>query len=96
MTQEMLKSVLDAIGAKSTKADTQIPEGRTLTLHVAHAGAALNVSRVVAIGVSGGLVRARNQKDETYWLSLEDVFAIAVDGGEVATSARRTGFLPPT
>jgi hypothetical protein len=94
MTGDHMESILKAAGAKADREGWHVlPEGIGLTLHVAHDGASMTVSRVEAVRQEGDLVYARNPKRELYVVVRSDVFAIAVDGepspGKVA---RRAGF----
>ena len=66
-------------------------QGRLITLHAASGGASLTVSRIEALRVDGGLVKARTVRGEMYLLALADVFAGAVETS--ASSARRAGFV---
>jgi hypothetical protein len=94
MTEEMLKAVLDTAHAKTDKEGAStLPEGRSMTLYAAHAGVSLTVSKVESVRVSHGIVRAKNTKGETFVLSVEDLFAAAVDAGGESTSGRKAGFL---
>jgi hypothetical protein len=64
-----------------------------LTLHVAHDGASMTVSRVDAIKQDGDLVYARNPKREIFALVRSDIFAVALEGeGSPGKSLRRAGF----
>jgi hypothetical protein len=94
MTEDMLRAVLDTAQAKSEKdGGAALPEGRHLTLYCAHNGVALTVSKVEHVRLAQGIVRARNGKNETFVLALEDVFSAAIDGGTEAAAARKAGFL---
>lgn len=94
MTEEMLKAVLETAQAKSDKDGwASLPEGRSLTLYAAHNGASLTVTKVEAIRVSHGILRARSAKGQTFLLALDDVFAAALDGGSETASGRKAGFL---
>ncbi len=68
----------------------QAPAERHLTLYAAHGGVALTVSKVEAVKIEGGLVWARTHKGEIYQVSLDDLFALAVDAPK--QSDRKTGF----
>ncbi|AKT40683.1 hypothetical protein [Chondromyces crocatus] len=94
MIDEILKVALDAAEAKTEKDGwTVLPEGRTLTLHAAHEGVGLNVTRVEALLVTGALVRARTSKGDTFLVPAKAVFAVALEGGTKSGGARRAGFL---
>jgi hypothetical protein len=94
MTGDHLEAVLKLAGVKSEKDGwSALPEGTTLTLHVAHDGASMSISRVEAIRQDGDLLYARNPKRELYAVVRTDIFAIAVDGEATAGKVtRRAGF----
>jgi hypothetical protein len=94
MTGEHLDAILKTVQAKAERDGWHVlPEGQTLTLHVAHNGASLTVSRIEAVRTEGELLFTRNPKRELYALVKTDVFAVAVDGGgTTGQPARRAGF----
>jgi hypothetical protein len=69
-----------------------IPDGKSITLYVAHDGASMSVSRTTAVKVADGVLYARTAKGETYVLSAADVYGGAIEGG-TATTARKAGFI---
>ena len=94
MTGEHLEAILKVAGAKADKEGWHaLPEGSTMSMHVAHDGVGMTVSRVEAVRVDGELVFARNPKRETFGFARGDVFAVALEGessgGKVT---RRAGF----
>lgn len=94
MTEEMLRNVLETAEAKTDKEGwAALPEGRSLTLYVAHNGVSLTVGKVSAIRVASGILRARSAKGQTFVLALDDVFAAALEGGTESPGARKAGFL---
>lgn len=95
MTEEILKAALETAEAKTDKDGwAELPEGRVLTLHAAHEGVPLNVTKIEAIKTVHGLLRARSIKGEIFLIALKDVFAIALDGGSSkAGPGRKAGFL---
>lgn len=97
MTGEHLEAILKMSGAKGDTADkhgwTALPEGSTLTLHVAHDGAGMTISRIEAVKLDGELVYARNPKRELFAVVRTDVYAVALDGEAAAGKVvRRAGF----
>jgi hypothetical protein len=91
MTQDQLTAILDAISAKADKAGwSALPDGRSLTLYVAHDGVPLTVARVDTLSVKNGLARARTVKGEMYVIVLDDLFAVAAEG--TPSQARKPGF----
>lgn len=94
MTEEILRVALDAAEAKTDKEGwAELPEGRTMTVYAAHDGVSLNVTKVEAIKVSQGLVRARSTKGETFLFAVKDIFAAALDGAPRSGHGRKAGFL---
>jgi hypothetical protein len=94
MTEEMFRVVLETANAKSDKDGwTTLPEGRLMTLYVAHHGVQLTVGKVDAVRSSSGIIKARTSKGDTFLLALEDIFATGLDGGTEASAARKAGFL---
>jgi hypothetical protein len=94
MTGDHLEAVLKLAGVKSDKDGWHaMPEGSTLTLHVAHDGAAMSISRIEAIRHEGELLFARNPKRELFAVVRTDVFAVAIEGEATAGKVvRRAGF----
>lgn len=91
MTPEHLSALLRVAAATTDGEGWQHPaEGRSLTLHLAHDGATLTVSRLCALRSEGGLVFARSPQGEQYVVALADVFAGCVDGPKDV--GRRAGF----
>lgn len=66
-----------------------LPDGSTLTVYVAHAGASLAVSRVDAYRSEGELLALRTTKRETFHVYLEHVYAISADGAAGGQSSRK-------
>lgn len=94
MTGDHLEAILKVAGAKADREGwASLPEGNTMTLHVAHDGAAMTISRIEAIRQDGELVYARNPKKELFVVVRTDVFAVALEG-EASTGkvVRRAGF----
>ncbi len=94
MTENMYSALLSKAEAKKDKTgEAALPEGRTLTLYVAHAGCSISVSRLVAVRLEqGGILEARDNKGETYILNLDDVFAGSISGGSKGSPSRTAGF----
>ena len=95
MTDAMLHAILTEAQAKAGKeGEHALPEGRRLTLYAAHDGVGLTVTKVVSVRVEAGIVRASNDKGEGFVLSIEDVFAAAIEaGGSGGSSGRKAGFV---
>jgi hypothetical protein len=94
MTGEHLEAILKVAGAKGDKDGwASLPDGATMTLHVAHDGAAMTVSRIESVRQDGELVYARNPKRELFVVVRSDVFAVALEGEPAAGKVvRRAGF----
>lgn len=93
MTEEMFRVVLETANARAEKDGwSSLPEGRMLTLYVAHAGVQLSVSKVGSMRLDGRILHARTAKGDQFILALDDVFATAMDAGTEASAARKAGF----
>src|SRR5580658_1540934 len=94
MTGDHMDAILKLAGGKSDKEGwVSLPEGNTMTLHVAHDGAGMTVPCVEAIKQDGELVYARNPRRELFALVRSDIFAIALEGeASAGKAARRAGF----
>ncbi len=95
MTETMYTSLLNKAEAKKNKSgEAELPEGRTMTLYLAHEGCSMSVSRLVSLRLEQeGVIEARDTKGETYVLSLGDVFAGSIQGGSKDAPVRKAGFL---
>ena len=92
MTSEHLSALLGAANATTDADGWQKPaEGRTLTLHLGHAGVQLSVSRISAVRLDKALVFAKSTHGEEYVLALEDLFAGSVEG--LKDVSRKAGFV---
>jgi hypothetical protein len=93
MTGEHLDAILKVAGAKTEKDGWQtLPEGSAMTLHVAHDGASMTVSRIDGVRQDGELIYARTPRRELFVVVRGDVFAAAFEGEPNAKVARRAGF----
>jgi hypothetical protein len=70
---------------------SKLPEGRTMTLHVASGGVGLAVSRVSSIKVALPQLVLRTAREELFVVALNDVFACAID--QAGGQARKAGFV---
>ena len=68
-----------------------LPEGRSLTLHVAKDGGNLTVSRVEAVTFEGTLLKGRTTNGEVFVLDANDVFAAAAVG--TGSKSKKAGFV---
>ena len=93
MTTKLLDAVVAEAGSSfDKKGAAALPEQTTITLHVAHDGAALTVARVVTLTVQGDIVTAEDDKGERFVLAVGDVFAATV-AAAAGSAARKAGFL---
>ena len=94
MTGDHLDAILKLAGAKTEKDGwVTLLEGSTMSLHVAHDGASMTVSRIEGLRQDGELVYARNSKREIFVIMRGDVFAVALEAESVAGKVvRRAGF----
>jgi hypothetical protein len=94
MTGEHLEAILKVAGGKSDKDGwLNLPDGATMTLHVAHDGAGMTIPRVEALKQDGELVYARNARRELFAVVRTDVYAIAFEGeAQAGKVVRRAGF----
>lgn len=94
MTDEMFRAVLETAGAKDDKDGwAALPEGRLMTLHAAHDGVGLTIGKVLAIKIAQRVVWARSSKGDTFVVSLDDLFAAAIDRTNEPAAGRKAGFL---
>lgn len=94
MTGEHLEAILKVAGAKSEKDGwLALPEGATMTLHVAHDGAGMTIPRIEGLKQDGELVFARNSKRELFAVVRTDVYGVAFEGeAQAGKVVRRAGF----
>jgi hypothetical protein len=95
MTETMYTTLLEKAEAKKGKSgEAELPEGRTITLYIAHDGCSMSVSRITTLRLEQeGLIEARDTKGETYLFALQDAFAGSIQGGSKSSPARKAGFL---
>jgi len=68
-----------------------VPDGRSLTLQLAHESVPFTVSRIRGIRERDLVLEARTIQGELYFLLAADVFAVVVEGPK--ESARKAGFV---
>ena len=92
MTEEHFTAIVQTAEAKKDAQGWFVAqEGRHLTLYASSGGgSSLTVSKVEAVKLEGRLLKAKSVRGEVYVLSLEDVFAGAVE--PQAQTGRRAGF----
>jgi hypothetical protein len=91
MTRAEIEAILKSAQAKNDKEGHTLPDGASVTLHVAHDGASVSIQKVEAVRFDGELVYARSSK-QTVALVASDVFAVAIEGGN-GSPRRPAGFL---
>ena len=94
MTGDHLEAILKTAGVKSEKDGWHaLPDGATMSLHVAHDGAGMTISRIEALRSDGELLFARNSKRELFAVVRSDVYAVAFEGeSQAGKVVRRAGF----
>lgn len=92
MTREQIESILKNSQAKQDKEGAYaLPEGGSVSLHVAHDGASISVQKVESLRFDGDLVYAKSSK-MTVAVVGSDVFAITVEGAAGTPARRPAGF----
>lgn len=91
MTRDQIEGILKTAGAKSDKEGHGLPEGSNITFHVSHDGASLSFQKIESVRFDGDLVYAKSSK-QSIALVINDVFAVAVEGGSSAPTRRPAGF----
>lgn len=90
----MLTKILGEVEAKKEGGEFRLGDGRRLTLYAGHAGVSLTVTRVEALKLlEDGTVAARNDKGDRFFVTLADLFGVAVEGSSTTASARKAGFV---
>lgn len=80
MTREQIEAILKSFQATADReGGYALPEGSSVTLHLAHGGASLAFQKLESVKFDGELVYAKNTK-QTVALVASDVFAVAVEG----------------
>lgn len=87
MTSDHLSVLIELAGATTEDGWSVLGGERTMTLHAAYQGVALNVTRVQRLRVVGELLHAMSARGELTVLALSDVFAGAVEGQSKAVRA---------
>ncbi len=90
MTSDHLSALLEAAGATQDDGWSVLGDDRTMTLHAAYQGVALNISRVQKVRVVGELLHAMSARGELTVLCVSDLFAGAVEGQ--SKTVRAAGF----
>jgi hypothetical protein len=94
MTGEYLQTVLKNAQAKTDKDGfSNLPEGSSMTLYLAHDGVGLTVNRVESLRIDGGFIEARMRsgKRECFMVQQTDVFAVSIEGSP-GNPPKRAGF----
>lgn len=92
MTREQIEIVLKSAQAKQDKDGVYaIPDGGSVTFHVAHDGASLQVQKIETVRFDGELLHAKSSK-QTITFVTSDVFAVAVEGAGGQPARRPAGF----
>lgn len=93
MTREQIEAILKTSQAKQDKDGAYaLPEGASLSVHVAHDGATLAVQKIEGVRFEGELLYARSAK-QTVVIATSDTFAVVLEGGSGVPARRPAGFL---
>lgn len=93
MTPENINDILKICEASEGEGGfRELPQKTTLTFYLSKGGVGLTVPSVEAIALRGHTVHARTIKGDLYVVSLEDVFAVNVEGRMKSKTERRAGF----
>ncbi len=90
MEIEHLNALLELAGTDEDEGWKVLRDERTLTLHAANQGVALNVAKVRRVRNEGPLLYTENVTGEAFIINLNDVFAGSVDASNKAS--RKAGF----
>jgi hypothetical protein len=91
MTREQIEAILKNGQAKLDKETGHtLPEGSSVTFHVAHDGASLAFTKLEVVKFDGELLYAKNAK-QTIAIVISDVFAVALEGA-AGQQRRPAGF----
>ncbi|MCL2723689.1 MAG: hypothetical protein FWD69_04545 [Polyangiaceae bacterium] len=91
MTREQIENIFTTSGAKADKDSLALPEGSSVTFHVAHDGASLSLQKIDAVRFQGDLVFAKSSKQIVALLT-EDIFAVTMEGAGGQAARRPPGF----
>ncbi len=93
MTREQIETVLKTSQAKADKEGMFVlPDGASVTLHLAHDGSSLALQKVEGIRFEGELIFAKSAKQTTA-LVTTDVYAVSIEGSVGGPPRRPAGFL---
>lgn len=94
MSPEDINEILKT--CEATNADErgfrELPQKTTINLYIAKNSVGLTVTGVEAMAVRGHHLQARTQKGDLYVVSIDDVFAVNIEGRAQSKSNRRAGF----
>jgi hypothetical protein len=91
MTAQELQNVIELSEATADGDWRKLPEGKTMTVHVASGGVGLAVSKVSSLRLAAPQVHLRTSREELFVVSLAEVFACAVD--QAGNQGRKAGFV---
>lgn len=92
MDKAHLATIIGMAGGKEgADGFSELPDGKSITWYVAHAGASMNISKSSSCKLDGALLIVRNLKGELYVVELADVYGASIEGGS-SSPARRAGF----
>jgi len=80
MTREQIESILKNAQAKQDRDGSYaMPEGASLTFHIAHDGASLAFQKVEGVRFDGELLHAKAARQTVVFVA-SDVFAVGAEG----------------
>lgn len=92
MTREQIEAILKAAQAKQDKEGAYaLPDGASMTVHLAQSGATLSVARVEAVRFDGELTFLKSAK-QTAATPTDYIFCVAYEGAGGAPARRPAGF----
>jgi hypothetical protein len=93
MTFSNLELALKALDVTAGKDGWFAPAaGSTISLHAAHDGASLSVTRIERLKLTDGMVVAQTEKLERVAVAAGAVFTISVDASSGGSGRQRAGF----
>jgi hypothetical protein len=91
---DVLGRALESAGATIVEGGgRKLPEGKTLTVYVAHGGATLTVGKVVGVKIGSGVAELVTTRGEIVFAKELDLVGAMVTGTSDAPAGKKAGFL---
>ena len=90
MEKKQLESLLSAFGLNASADWSELEDERTMTIHIASSGVAINLTKIRGVKVDGDLLLARNEHEDTSGVLAGDVVGLSVEGE--GKGSRKAGF----